>query len=97
VVPAPDDVSAAKARRTCRSRRQFTLTLYRGRSHVRRATVTLNGKRVKASRNRRKVRITLTGRRSGVARVRVSLRLAGGRTLRFTRRYAMCAPRRPRS
>jgi len=93
-VPAPDAVSAS-ARRACRSRRRFTLTLYRGHSRVRSARVTLNGKRVRTSRGRRTARIRLSGQGAGIARVRVRLRLANGQVVRFTRRYATCARRRP--
>src|SRR3954470_16633815 len=90
VTPAPDEVGSATSRRACRSRRAFTLTLYRGRAHVRRARVTVNGRPVRTARNRRTARISLTGRGRGVTRVRVRLRMASGRVVTFTRRYATC-------
>jgi hypothetical protein len=91
VVPVPG------RRSECRSQRHFILTLYRGDLAVRRASVTLNGKRVRTSHSGRTARIDLLGHRSGVALVSVRVRLVDGRRLAFTRRYATCVPQRPSS
>lgn len=85
--PPPPPVAAS-----CRSRRTVVVALGRSR-HIRRVTVTVDGRRVafgRASGNR--VRLTLAARTAGrTATVRISARLRGGATLRVVRRYRLCA------
>jgi beta-glucosidase len=80
--------------RACTSRRRFAIRLPRG---VRRARVTVAGRRVRVVRRRGRLRATvdLRGRRAGRVVVRISGR-RGGRPARQVRVYRTCV-RRPRT
>src|SRR4051794_26054234 len=79
--------AAASPPRTCRSRRRFTIHLARG---VRRATVTVAGRRVRVRRRggRLVALVDLRGRPRGTVTVRIR---AHGRST-ATRRYRLCVP-----
>ena len=79
--------------RTCRSRRSFVIRLPRG---LRSARVTVGGRRAKVLRGgkRLRARVNLRGRRKGMVVVRVVGRTRAGETVRQTRRYRTCVPRR---
>ncbi len=77
--------------RACTSRRTFTIRLRRG---LRTARVTYAGRRAKVLRGRRlRARINLRGLPKGTVRVRVVGRTRGGRVVRGTRVYRLCARR----
>jgi len=93
-LPARDGASA------CLSRRVFTIRVRepRGRARVRRATVVVDGRRVRTRRTRggRLVaRVDLRRRPPGAFRVRIVARTTRGRTVRETRTYRTCERRRP--
>jgi len=89
-LPAP----GSPAGRECRSRRRFRIRIrepHRGR--VTRATVYVNGRRVKVVRGRRlRAPIDLRGLPRGRFTVRVVGRTSTGRTISETRRYVTCVP-----
>ena len=102
--PAPAEVpvdavvvrvpAAAPARRTCVSRRSFSMRLYRPRGErIRHVTVHVNGRRVVDVRGRALTRapINLRGLPRGVIRVKVIARTSSGRQLRTQRVYRTCA------
>jgi len=106
IAPVPDGVLALPAlegggqppagrRRRCASRRGVTITLPRRRraGRIVRASVTVNGRRVRARRRGRRVTVSFAGRPRGRVVVRVRARTARGRTLRTVRRYRLCTPR----
>ena len=66
------------------------------RGRLTRATVRVNGRRVRAvRRGARGLLVSLAGRRSGTYRISVDAVLAGGRRVRTTRIYHTCRPGRP--
>jgi hypothetical protein len=81
------------ASRRCRSRRNFVIRLPRG---LRSARVTVGGRRAKVFRRggRLRARVDLRGRRKSRVVVRVVGRRRSGATVRQTRRYRTCVPRR---
>lgn len=85
-VPVPGD-------RSCDQRRTVTVRVPGARrAKIRRVTVMVGGKRIKARRLKdNRVRLTLRDRPRGRTTVRVTLRTKTGRTLRATRVYRMCA------
>jgi hypothetical protein len=95
----PASLIAGGGKRRCLSRRHFTIhikrRILRG-DRVTRATVYINGKRVKRVRirGRRAIRIDLRGRRKGTFTLTVEARTTKGRRLRDTRRYHTCAKKR---
>jgi ABC-2 type transport system ATP-binding protein len=86
--------------RRCLSRRRFEIRVKRGRgkARLRSARVTVDGKRVKVRRRAGRLRaiIDLRGRRKQRVRVRIVARTRGGKTLRDTRVYRTCTPKRKR-
>ena len=101
--PKPTPVTVATAVRfpstkVCASRRSFAIRLRVAQgAAVSQATVLVNGRRV-AVRNSARLRsvVDLRSLPKGRFRVEVRLRLADGTTLRETRRYRTCAPKRRR-
>ncbi len=94
--PAPPPSVAPKA---CASSRVFRIRVDgkvrpRDRNGIRRAVVTLDGKRltVRERFGRRTVLVDLRGRSRGEARVRAQITLANGRTVREVRVYHPCTP-----
>ena len=89
---------AGRGSRRCASRRHFTIHIKRRLLHgdrVRRATIFLNGKRLKTVRVRRRaIRIDLRGQRKGTFTITVQARTAKGRKIRDVRRYHTCAKKR---
>jgi hypothetical protein len=88
-------------KRRCASRRHFTLHIRRRLLHgdrVERATIYLNGKRIKRVRvrGRRAIHINLSGLRKGRFTVTVQARTMNGRRIRDVRRYRTCAVRHRR-
>jgi hypothetical protein len=86
VWPDPTGPTAAP----CIARRSVLVTL-RGRPRLRSFSVSVNGRRVRASLHRRgvlRVPLPKTGPATAVVRVRAVTR--GGRTLQVTKRYALC-------
>jgi cytochrome c peroxidase len=81
---------------SCRSRRVFSIRLWRPRGdRVRRLTVTVNARKVADLRGRRLRRapVDLRGLPRGTIRVKVVVRTAKGRELVMLRRYRTCARR----
>jgi len=87
--------TAVPGPRRCRTGRFITLRLRRLVRGVRRASVSVNGRRVKVSR-RLTVRINLRGRRKPTLVVRIRARLRNGRLVRKTRRYRICPKAKPK-
>lgn len=85
--------SATAGRRRCRSRRSFVIRLPR---RLRSAKVTVGGRRAKLLRGGRRLRarVDLRGRRKQTVVVRIVGRTRSGKTVRQTRRYRTCVPRR---
>ncbi|TMM04274.1 MAG: cytochrome C peroxidase [Actinobacteria bacterium] len=78
---------------SCRSRRVFTIRLWRPRGdRIRRVTVTVNARKVADLRGRRLRRapVDLRGLPRGTIRVKVVVRTANGRELMMLRRYRTC-------
>ena len=82
--------------RRCVSRRNFRIRLRRPRGQrLRRATVYVNGKRVRVVRGRRlRARVNLRGLPRGTFTVRVEAVTTRGKRFREVRRYRTCTPRR---
>jgi hypothetical protein len=80
----------------CTSRRSFFIRLRAPRGQrLRSASVYMNGRRVSTVAGRRlRGRVDLRGLPRGTFRVTVVARTTKGRTIRRTRRYRTCAPRR---
>ena len=91
--PAAGGVLGTQAR-SCVSRRSFKIRL-RNRGHkVHKATVIVNGKRVKVLRGKRLTsRVNLRGLPKGRFKVRITVTLADGRKVSSTRSYRTCAKR----
>jgi ABC-2 type transport system ATP-binding protein len=90
------DAARLPSARRCASRRRFEIRLRRAPrgDRIRKATVTVNGKRVKVVRGKRlRARIDLRGLPKGTARVMITVRTAKGRTLRSARTYRTCVPK----
>jgi putative CocE/NonD family hydrolase len=92
-------ITSLPASRSCRSRRDFVIRVRQRRGLVlERVTVLVNGRRTRVLRGRRlRARVKLTGLPRGTFRVRVVVRgrRAGKRfTVRDTRTYRTCVPRR---
>ena len=82
--------------RSCTSRRTFKIKLRNRGQKVVKATVIVNGKRVKVLRGKRLTsRVDLRGLPKGRFSVRIKLELANGKTLSGVRRYYTCRPGRP--
>ncbi|HEY3186600.1 MAG TPA: cytochrome c peroxidase, partial [Solirubrobacteraceae bacterium] len=82
--------------KSCRSRRVFTIRLWRPRGdRVRRVTVTVNSRNVADLRGRRLRRapVDLRGLPRGTVRVKVVVRTTKGRELMMLRRYRTCTRR----
>lgn len=100
--PAPAaPVPPAAAPRVCTSRRQFTVTVdryvkQRDRKRIRRASATIDGKRVavRKHKGRYTVNVDLRGRPRGEVRLRVKFALEGGRTADYRAVYRPCTPRK---
>lgn len=97
--PAPP--APAPAPRVCTSRRQFTVTVdryvkQRDRKRIRRATATIDGKRVtvRKRKGRYVVNVDLRGRPRGEVRLNVKFTLSGGRTAGYKAVYRPCTPRK---
>jgi len=82
----------------CVSRRNFSIRLRRvprRRGRVVRALVFVDGKRVRVVRGRRlRARVDLRGLPKGTFRVRIVQRTSRGRTVRSSRTYRTCVPKR---
>jgi hypothetical protein len=82
-------------KKSCASRRRFTVRLPR---QLRRATVTVAGRRVMTRRRGRRLRATvdLRGMTRAMVHVVIDGRTRSGSRIRQTRRYRVCAGRSPR-
>jgi ABC-2 type transport system ATP-binding protein len=84
--------------RRCLSRRRFEIRVKRGRgkARLRSARVTVAGRRVKVRRRGGRLRavVDLRGRQKQRVRVRIVARTRSGKTLRDTRVYRTCTPKR---
>ena len=83
--------------RRCISRRRFAIRVKRPRRGVRlrRATVRVNGKKVRVRRGKRlRAVIDLRGMRRRTVRVTIRAKASDGRTYVSTRRYRTCRPKR---
>jgi predicted lipoprotein len=76
------------------SRRRFSIRLAKPRrgDRVRSVTVTVNGKKVKAT--RRGAIVDLRGLPKGTVRVQITARTVRGKVLRSARTYRTCVPKR---
>jgi hypothetical protein len=82
--------------KSCSSRRTFRIKLRNRGQKVVKATVIVNGKRVKVLRGKRLTsRVDLRGLPKGRFSVRITLKLANGKTISGVRRYYTCRPGRP--
>ena len=99
--PQPSPAGRARARplrrrarhpaRRCSSRRTFRIKLRNRRQKVVKATVIVNGKRVKVLRGRRLTsRVNLRGLPKGRFTVQIKLKLANGKVISGKRRYRTC-------
>jgi cytochrome c peroxidase len=80
--------------RSCKSRRNFTVQVYRPRGdRIKRVTVLVNGRRVADLRNgrTRRARVDLRGLPRGVMRVKIVARTAKGREIVTLRKYRTCS------
>jgi len=87
---------SAPSNRRCVSRRRFRIRLRETRGvRYRRVVVTVNGRRVATRRGRRVTApVDLRGLPRGRFTVRISVTTVTGRTIRGSRRYRTCVPRR---
>jgi hypothetical protein len=79
--------------RSCKSRRNFTVQLYRPRGdRIKRVTILVNGRRVADLRGgrTRRGRVDLRGMTKGIVRVKIVARTAKGREIVTLRRYRTC-------
>ena len=90
------DVLRLPSTKKCVSRRKFRIRLRTPRgTRIVRATVKLNGKRVKTVKGKRlTAAVDLRGLPKGRFKVAIEIRTADGRKVTATRRYRTCAPRR---
>jgi hypothetical protein len=92
--PAAGGVLGTQAR-SCTSRRSFRIKLRNHGQKVVKATVIVNGKRVKVLRGKRLTsRVNLRGLQKARFSVRIKLELANGKTISGVRRYLTCTPGR---
>jgi hypothetical protein len=94
--PATGSVATLPSRRSCASRRAFSIRLHdpRGRERLVSAQVFVNGRRVAVRRGKRlRSRIDLRGLPRGRFTVRILARTNRHRTLRASRRYRTCVPK----
>ena len=89
-------VTLPKATKKCRSRRNFRIRLRAPKADpLVSATVTVNGRRVQTLRGRRLTApVNLRGLPKGRYTVRILATTASGRTIKGTRRYRTCVPKR---
>ena len=94
--PSLRAVAILPSTRRCVSRRKFRIRLRHPRgARVTSAVVRLNGKRVATRRGKRVTApINLRGLPKGRFKVRITVKLADGRTVNGTRRYKTCRPRK---
>ena len=94
--PSLGAVAILPSTRRCVSRRKFRIRLRHPRgARVTSAVVRLNGKRVATRRGKRVTApINLRGLPKGRFKVRITVKLADGRTVNGTRRYKTCTPRK---
>ena len=94
--PSLGAIAILPSARRCVSRRKFRIRLRHPRgARVTSAVVRLNGKRVATRRGKRVTApINLRGLPKGRFKVRITVKLADGRTVNGTRRYRTCTPRR---
>jgi hypothetical protein len=90
------DVIKLPASKACVSRRSFRIRLVQPKgTTIARVIVKVNGKRVKTVKGKRvTARVDLRGLPKGRFSVVITVSTADGRTLKSTRRYRTCAPRR---
>ncbi len=94
--PAPSGGVLGTQQRSCVSRRSFRIRLRNRGQKVVKATVFVNGKRVKVLRGKRLTsRVNLKGLPKGRFTVRIKLKLANGKTISGVRRYRTCTKARP--
>jgi hypothetical protein len=92
--PAAGGVAGTQAK-SCVSRRSFRIKLRNRGQKVVKATVLVNGKKVKVLRGKRLTsRVDLKGLPKGRFSVRITLKLANGKTISGVRRYRTCVPPR---
>jgi hypothetical protein len=92
--PAAGGVLGTQAK-SCTSRRSFKIKLRNRGQKVVKATVIVNGKRVKVLKGKRLTsRVNLRGLPKGRYSVRIKLELANGKTISGVRRYFTCRPGR---
>ena len=90
--PAAGGVLGTQAR-SCSSKRSFKIKLRNRGQKVVKATVIVNGKRVKVLRGKRLTsRVNLRGLPKGRFTVQIKLELANGKVISGTRRYRTCTP-----
>ena len=96
--PTLNAVVVLPSTRRCVSRRKFRIRLRHPRgARVKSAVVRLNGKRVATRRGKRVTApVNLRGLPKGRFTVRITVKLADGRTVNGTRRYRTCTPRKRR-
>lgn len=93
--PAATGGVAGTQARSCVSKRSFRIRLRTRGQKVNKATVIVNGKRVKVLRGKRLTsHVNLRGLPKGRFAVRIVLRLANGKVVSGTRRYRTCVPGR---
>ncbi len=96
--PTLNAVAVLPSTRRCVSRRKFRIRLRHPRgARVKSAVVRVNGKRVATRRGRRVTApVNLRGLPKGRFAVRITVKLADGRTVNGTRRYRTCTARKRR-
>jgi hypothetical protein len=80
--------------RTCKSKRNFTVKLYRPRGdRIRRVTVLVNGHRVAdlTTKRSRRAPVDLRGLPKGIVRVKIVAKTAKGREIVTLRKYRTCS------
>ena len=94
--PTLNAVAVLPSTRRCVSRRKFRIRLrHPPGARVKSAVVRVNGKRVATRRGRRiTAPVNLRGLPKGRFTVRITVKLADGRTVNGTRRYRTCTPRK---
>jgi hypothetical protein len=83
--------------RVCVSRRRFPIRLQQPRGvRIRGATIVVSGRQTTAQRagGRFTATVDLRGLRRGQFTVQITVRTASGKTLKASRRYRTCAPKR---
>lgn len=92
-------VTAQSVRKACLSRRSFRIRIRtRKADPVVRASVTVNGRKVQTVRGRRVTApVKLTGLPKGRTLVRITAKTKSGKTLKGTRTYHPCTPKRKKT